>query len=122
MTPFREAFPIVSVEDVDRAIEFYGSTFGFEPTFRWEEGGRAVFAFLALEPLGIGLAARSAAEEDQGRDFSLWLYTDDVDAAAERLRSAGAEEVLPPTDQPWGERMCSFLDADGHLIHVGARA
>jgi lactoylglutathione lyase len=121
VTNFREAFPIILVADVDQAIDFYSSTFGFDPTYTWQEEGRTVFAFLQLEPLGIGIAER-AASDDPERDFALWVYTDDVDGAAERLRAAGAEEVLPPTDQPWGERMCSFRDKDGHLLHLGARA
>jgi predicted enzyme related to lactoylglutathione lyase len=36
VTVFREAFPIVYVDDVERAIEFYGSAFGFERTFPWD--------------------------------------------------------------------------------------
>ena len=118
MTRFREAFPILHVDDVEAAIACYGSAFGFEETFRREAAGRPVFAFLALEPLGIGVGLRPEAEE---RDFSLWIYSDDVDNAAERLRAAGAEEVLAPTDQPWGERMCSFVDPNGHLVNVGAK-
>lgn len=118
MSAFREAFPIVNVDDVETAIAFYVGTFGFEETFRFEEEGRTAFAFLALEPLGIGVARRP---EGEARDFSLWIYTDDVDDAAERLRAAGAEEVLGPTDQPWGERMCTFVDPSGVLVHVGAK-
>lgn len=49
------------------------------------------------------------------------LYADDVDAAAERLRAAGATEVIAPADQAWGERLCTFVDPNGHLIHVGAK-
>jgi lactoylglutathione lyase len=119
VTSFREAFPIVTVADVDRANEFYTSVFGFEKGFTFDEDGKTVFAFLQLEPLGIGVAARRRAEDP---DFALWLYTDDVDEAAGRLRAAGADEVQAPTDQPWGERTCTFRSADGHLIHVGARS
>jgi lactoylglutathione lyase len=119
VSAFREAFPILNVDDVEQAIAFYSSTFGFEETFRHEEDGRPVFAFLALEPLGIGVARRS---EGETRDFALWIYADDVDDAAERLREAGAEEVLAPSDQAWGERLCTFVDPNGHLIHVGAKA
>ena len=119
MTTFREAFPIVHVDDVAAAVGFYGSVFGFQETFRHEEDGLPVFAFLTLEPLGIGVGLRPPGE---ARDVALWIYTDDVDAAAERLRAAGAEELLEPSDQPWGERMCSFVDPHGHVIHVGARS
>ncbi len=119
MTAFREAFPILTVEDVDRAAEFYCSTFGFSRGFSFEDEGTTAFVFLELEPLGIGLAKRAARDDP---DFALWLYTDDVAVAAERLRGGGAEEVLPPTDQAWGERLCTFRSADGHLLHVGSRS
>ena len=120
VTAFREAFPILHVDDVERASGFYCSLLGFEETYRnVEEDGSVEFAFLALEPYGIGLARRPAGVE---RDVALWIYADDVDAAATALREAGAEEVLPPTDQPWGERICSFVDPHGHLLHVGAKA
>lgn len=119
MNAFREAFPILYVEDIDGASAFYASTFGFRETYRHEADGVADFAFLALDPLGIGIGKRP--EDDAGRDFALWLYADDVDTSAERLRAAGAIEVLAPADQPWGERMCTFVDPNGHLIHVGAK-
>ena len=116
---FREAFPILNVDDVDAAVSFYSETFGFRETYRFDdESGRPAFAFLALEPLGIGVALRPAGES---RDFALWIYADDVDQAADRLRAAGAEEVLAPTDQAWGERMCTFVDPNGVLVHVGAK-
>ena len=117
MTRFREAFPILSVDDVDRTAEFYCATLGFEKSYSFDQDSETAFAFLTLEPLGIGIARRAP----DGPDVALWVYADDVDAAAERLRAAGAEEVLPPTDQDWGERLCTFRDADGHLIHVGAK-
>lgn len=62
MNRFREAFPIFSVADVDRAVELYCSTLGFERAYSFDDA-----------------------------------------------------------DQPSGERMCTFRDADGHVIHVGRR-
>ena len=119
MTAFREPFPILHVDDVAAASAFYCSVLGFEEAYRNKDEHGVEFVFLALEPYGIGLGRRPPGVE---RDFALWIYADDVDAAAERLRAAGANEVLPPTDQPWGERMCSFVDGDGHLVHIGAKA
>ena len=118
MSGFREAFPIFTVGDVDRAVAFYGSTFGFEQTYSFEQDGATAYAFLRLEPLGIGLARRASADDPA---CALWLYTDDVDAAAEQLRAAGADELLPPTDQPWGERMSTFRDPQGITVHVATK-
>jgi catechol 2,3-dioxygenase-like lactoylglutathione lyase family enzyme len=119
MTAFREAFPILIVDDVERASAFYCSTLGFEEAYRNEDEHGVEFVFLALEPYGIGIGRRP---DGDAREFALWIYADDVDAAAAELRAAGAEEILAPTDQPWGERMCSFVDPDGHLVHIGAKA
>jgi uncharacterized glyoxalase superfamily protein PhnB len=113
---FREAFPILSVDDVDRAVEFYCSVFGFEKTFSFEQDGQTAYAYLRLDPLGIGLARRSPGAPE----FALWIYTDDVDAAAQALRAHGAEEMAAPADQEWGERLCTFRSADGHVIHIGS--
>jgi lactoylglutathione lyase len=41
-----------------------------------------------------------------------------VGAATERLRTLGVPEFLPPTDQPWNERVCYFGDPDGNPIHI----
>ena len=32
---FRDAFPIVYAEDIERSVAFYGAAFGFQPRFRW---------------------------------------------------------------------------------------
>ena len=96
MTAFREAFPILLVDDVEQASVFYCSTLGFEEAYRNEDEHGVEFVFLALEPYGIGLGRRARGEE---RDFALWIYADDVDAAAAGLRAAGAEEILA-ADRP----------------------
>ena len=123
VTTFREAFPILYVDDVRRAADAYVSTLGFEEAFRFPADGDPEFVFLRLEPLGIALSRRAgyAVQYNQGRDFELCVYTDDVDAAAADLRTGGFEEVRPPTDEPWGERMAYFRDPSGHLLHVTAK-
>jgi lactoylglutathione lyase len=119
VTGFREAFPILYVDDVAAAAEFYTANLGFEQVYRFPTDGPADFAFLRLDPLGIGVSKRRP--EHKGRDFELCIYADDVDAAAERLRAARAEEIEAPADREWGERMAYFRDPDGHLLHVAAK-
>ena len=59
MNAFREAFPILLVDDVAQASAFYCSTFGFEEAYRNEDEHGVEFVFLALEPYGIGLGRRA---------------------------------------------------------------
>jgi catechol 2,3-dioxygenase-like lactoylglutathione lyase family enzyme len=49
------------------------------------------------------------------------LEVDDVDEEHRRLRSLGAEWILLPTDQPWGNRAAILKDPDGNLINLFAR-
>jgi lactoylglutathione lyase len=123
VTAFREAFPILYVDDVGCAADRYVSTLGFEQVYRFPPGGEPDFVFLKLDPLGIALSKRAgyALEFNAGRDFELCIYADDVDAAAADLRANGFEEVRPATDEPWGERLAYFRDPDGHLLHVTAK-
>jgi len=75
VTTFREPFPILAVDDVGPAGEFYVSTFGFELKYRFPLEGEPDFLFLSLPA---------------------------------------------PADQPWGERMTTFRDLDGHLLVIVA--
>ncbi|GIF62628.1 glyoxalase [Asanoa ishikariensis] len=46
------------------------------------------------------------------------IQVDDVDAAYEAARAAGAEIVHELTDEPWGVRRFFVRDPDGHVINV----
>jgi lactoylglutathione lyase len=116
MTAFRDPFPILAVDDVAEAARFYADNLGFEQVYRFPAEGEPHFAFLKLEPRGIGLAKAGGG----AKEMTLSVYTDDVDAAAAALRAAGAAEVEPPADREWGERMATFRDRDGYLLQIFA--
>jgi len=46
----------------------------------------------------------------------------DVDHEYQRLQSLVTEWVLPPTDQPWGNRAAILKDPDGNLVNLFAPA
>ncbi|MFN2419474.1 MAG: hypothetical protein ABR593_11225, partial [Candidatus Limnocylindria bacterium] len=56
-------------------------------------------AYVALDygewHLGIGLSAEGV--RGNARSISMWVYTDDCDAAVERLRAAGVAVTEEPT-------------------------
>jgi catechol 2,3-dioxygenase-like lactoylglutathione lyase family enzyme len=123
---FREPFPILHVDDVERSARFYTESFGFEVAFRFPDEGPLEFAYLRLGETGIGIGGRKPpavpdwpAEQDLG-NFQLCLYTDDTDAAAARLRALGVNQLTEPRAMAWGEKLAFFEDPDGNLIHVTA--
>jgi len=44
----------------------------------------------------------------------------DVDKEYERLLQAGAGSVLPPVDEPWGQRTSYVSDPEGNLLEIGS--
>jgi uncharacterized glyoxalase superfamily protein PhnB len=108
-------FPIISSADVERSARFYEEAFGFERAFRWPlEGGKLDYVYLTRGEHGLGIGRGEAGS----MGFEICIYVEDVDAVAERLRELGAEEIEPPADREWGERMGYYQDPDGHRLHV----
>lgn len=108
--------------DAPAAMDFYKKAFNaFErPHGRLELNG----VFLHGE-LIIGDSVIMLAQEDErcgsasplslkGTPVNLHLYVQDVDHAFHQAISAGAKEVMPPTDMFWGDRYGVLEDPFGH--------
>jgi lactoylglutathione lyase len=53
--------------------------------------------------------------------MALVVWTDDVDAAFERLTAAGVPAVQPPHDSGNGNRTALVRDPDGTLVEIVAK-
>lgn len=120
----------VLVHDPEIALTFYRDALGLElrndvarGSFRWITVGAAsqpgvsivLTNYLNGSPAdGDAVAALVAKGALSGVHFS----SDDLDAAFERARAAGAEIVDEPADQPWGVRDCAVRDPSGNLIRI----
>jgi PhnB protein len=51
---------------------------------------------------------------DMATPASVYVYVSDVDASYGRAMEAGAEEVSPPEDKPYGERVAGVKDSFGN--------
>ena len=125
----RDAFPILYARDLPRLIRFYRDLIGMAESFRYPNEGDAEFVTLAWGTacLGLGtydvtpgLEAKDTRVPEGGRGFELCVYVADVDAAVERLKLDGITPLIPPGDQPWGERVAYVLDPEGNTVMLTA--
>jgi lactoylglutathione lyase len=110
---------LLNVSSLEDSRRFYGEILGLafvdeadEHVLVYEAGATFVVLHVHSE---LAEQGRPPGVEDPGAVL-LTFSVDDVDAAIDELRSAGATVTQEPTDQPWGERSASVLDPDGYTV------
>jgi PhnB protein len=117
--------PLLSVRKGASAIDFYKRAFGAVELFRIEDDNGEVVARLAVDGAEFWLADESpqhsnfSPESLGGSSVRMVLIVDDPDAAFERAIAAGAKEVWPVSDQPYGWRIGRIVDPFGHHWEIG---
>jgi PhnB protein len=100
--------PFVHHSNVPKYIEFLERAMGAVQLVLHEHGGRVVYAAVR-----IGDAVLEMGERETSLKSSFYLYVDDVDAAYDRALTAGATSIVPPADQPFGDRIAVLQDPFG---------
>lgn len=108
------------VSDAAQLIEFAKTVFDAQETLRMPspDGG------IAHAELRIGdsvLETSDATEKWKATPGSLHIYVPDIDATYRRALSAGAESLMEPMDQFYGERSASVRDPLGNLWHIATK-
>lgn len=117
------------VEDMSAMIRFYRDVLGFGIT----EDENAGNVYLIKDGTLFMLYERKNFEKMTSRKyeyikglnghFEIAIYVDtyeEVDKAYNDAVSKGAVSVLPPEDEPWGQRTCYIADPEGNLIEIGS--
>ena len=120
----------VQVHDPDLALAFYRDALGLElrndvarGEFRWITLGPAsqpgvsvvLTNYVNGSPADVDAIAALVAK---GALNGIHFHTDDLAAAFETLRGAGAEVIEEPGDRPWGARDCAVRDPSGNLVRI----
>ena len=101
------------VNDMRRALGFYGDTLGIPVKETYDE-----WAVLELDGLTIGLNARDRESPGpQGGAVVSFRPAQSLDEAVEDLSGKGVELVDGITDHPWG-RIAAFRDPDGNSLEL----
>ncbi|MEW5956697.1 MAG: VOC family protein [Chloroflexota bacterium] len=120
-------YTIIYVPDVSASLAFFEKAFGFSHRFLHESGdygelntGETTLAF-ASHTLGAlnmpdGYIAANTAEQPLGVEVA--FVTPAVAEAHATALSAGASEVKPPENKPWGQVVSYVRCPDGTLVEL----
>ena len=126
---FHTITPHLVVKGVARAITWYSDAFGAHELLRHAApgGGEAIMHselllgdsrfFVVDEFPGAAWSPASLG----GSAVTLHLYVEDVDALFQRAVAAGAQVLLPVSDQFWGDRYGMLRDPFGHRWSIASR-
>lgn len=111
--------PYLFYEDVATALEWLSRAFGFVEHLRFtDDDGSVTHAEMRLSDGVIMLGDPGGTYENpRHHDYlhsSLVVYVDAVDDHCSRARGTGAEVISEPAETPYGDRMYSAKDPEGH--------
>jgi uncharacterized glyoxalase superfamily protein PhnB len=120
--------PYLLYADVDAALEFLASAFGFEETLRYT-GAEGYVNHAEMKVGGDGViylgdpGDQYKNPKELGQEtVGLYVTVDgDVDALCQRARGAGAEILEEPADQEYGDRRFTARDPEGHHWFLARR-
>ncbi|MFW5499155.1 MULTISPECIES: VOC family protein [unclassified Maridesulfovibrio] len=117
-------YTIFYVEDVTGSIEFYEQAFGLQRTMIHESGdygeldtGSTTLSFSSRR-LMTELGKSPGTPDPSSPVFEIAFETDDVVAALEDARSAGATVVQEVREEAWGQTTAYVVDINGYLIEI----
>jgi catechol 2,3-dioxygenase-like lactoylglutathione lyase family enzyme len=99
--------PVLPVQDLERSIEFFRKTLGFELDWKTDEVGSVV-----RDGCSIMLQRRS-----DGSHATVWIGLEDDSLYAE-LADAGLVVIQAPIKRPWAYEM-KIADPDGNTLWLG---
>ena len=117
------------VDDQDKALAFYRDVLGLELKADVPLGDERWLTVASPEQPDVEIVLVTASMGHSPQDAealsallakgvlgSAIFATDDLAATFERLRTAGAEVLQEPIDQPYGVRDCAFRDPAGNHL------
>jgi PhnB protein len=121
---YHSAMPFLTVDNGQKALEFYKRAFGAKEVMRLEgPDGKLGYAEIQIGDSRIMLSdefpnMNKSAKTLGGSPVAIMLYVEDADKLFKQAVTAGAKEVQPLKDQFFGDRTGSVTDPFGHRWFV----
>ena len=117
--------PMLTVSDAASAIDFYKAAFDATERERFTTPTGQIVAEMSIDGESFFVVDENAAafnlspETLGGTSVRISLLVEDPDARAAQAIAAGATEVFPVADQPYGLRQGRVADPYGHHWLLG---
>lgn len=109
---------ILEVKDIVASEAFYREKVGFRPGLFFDEP--PTFCIISRDGVAIFLdLARTPHSAPVNQYRAVYLYIDDVDGYAAKLKARGVPIDREVEDQPYGCHDFNIRDPDGHVIGIG---
>jgi len=119
----RLGYVIIYVADVQATVHFYEKAFRLKCRFVHESGtyaemetGQTALAF--VQETILSHPFRKNRIKDGPAGIEVALVTENVGESFAHAIKAGAIEVVPPEEKPWGQIVCYVLDNNGCLVEI----
>jgi predicted enzyme related to lactoylglutathione lyase len=107
--------------DPERSIDFYKRRFGWSQEGDMDMGEMGKYRFVQHDGVGIGAVMPTMPKMPQSM-WNFYVGVDDIDRAAEAVRSGGGQVTNGPMEIPGGEYALNGVDPQGALFGlVGPR-
>ncbi len=108
--------PVLQVTNARTSSAFYCNVLGF--TQDWEHQFEPGFPLFIS--VSCGATTLFLTEHPESAVGALvYIYVEDIDALANRVKANGVALDLEPVDQPWGLREMHLKDVDGNCLRFG---
>lgn len=111
--------PYLYYEDVASMLDWLAKAFGLVEHLRYADDDGSVSHAEMRTSDGVFMLGDPGESYESPKQHghlhsSLVVYVDDVDDHCTRAKNAGAEIIAEPADKPYGDRMYSVKDPEGH--------
>ena len=112
---FESVAPLLSVDDLKSALEYYQRVLGFQIGWTW--GEPPYLASVCRQRVELNLGERGKAGPPG--TSRVYIRVSGVDACYERISKSGATIATPIADRPYGMRDFGVLDPSGNQLDFG---
>ena len=115
--------PVVHYRDLVAGARYLVDTFGFVRKEAYKaDDGSLVYVELVLDGAPLGLSPHVEGSMFDTGPAVVYISRDEVDSMHDRAVGAGAEILMPPTDQDHGSRDFVATDPEGDVWCFGTFA